>query len=47
VPRRINQLAASALLEGFAREATELGAEVVEAAAEDLATYLGGPVGAR
>ncbi len=47
VPRRINQLAASALLEGFAREAVELGPEVVEAAAEDLAAYLGGPPRAR
>jgi type II secretory pathway predicted ATPase ExeA len=47
VPRRVNQLAASALLEGFAREAAALGAEVVEAAAADLASYLGGPVGAR
>ena len=47
VPRRINQLAASALLEGFAREAVELGPEVVEAAAQDLAAYLGGPPRAR
>jgi type II secretory pathway predicted ATPase ExeA len=41
VPRRINQIAASALLEGFARELSELGAEVVEAAAADLQAYLG------
>src|SRR5512133_1541230 len=38
LPRRINQLAANALLEGFAREAEGIGAEVVEAAATDLAT---------
>jgi type II secretory pathway predicted ATPase ExeA len=47
LPRRVNQLAASALLEGFAREAAELGAEVVEAAAADLSSYLGGPAGPR
>jgi type II secretory pathway predicted ATPase ExeA len=47
LPRRVNQLAASALLEGFAREADRIGAEVVEAAAADLAAYLGGPAGAR
>ena len=47
LPRRINQLAASVLLEGFAREASELGPEVVEAAAADLASYLGGLAGAR
>ncbi|WP_242396410.1 ExeA family protein [Anaeromyxobacter oryzisoli] len=41
VPRRVNQLAASALLEGLVREADPLGAEVVEAAAADLASYLG------
>lgn len=41
VPRRINQLAASALLEGFAREAATVSAEVVEAAAADLAAYMG------
>lgn len=43
LPRRVNQLAASALLEGFARDAARVGAEVVEAAAQDLAAYLGGP----
>jgi type II secretory pathway predicted ATPase ExeA len=41
LPRRINQLAASALLEGFAREHDLIGAEVVEAAAADLAAHLG------
>lgn len=41
VPRRINQLAAGALLEGFAREATTLSADVVEAAGADLAAHLG------
>jgi type II secretory pathway predicted ATPase ExeA len=41
LPRRVNQVAASALLEGFAREADALTAEVVEAAASDLAAYLG------
>ncbi len=41
VPRRLNQLAANALLEGFAREASAISAEVVEAAAADLAAYMG------
>ena len=41
VPRRVNQLAANALLEGFAREAEVLSADVVEAAAADLAAYMG------
>jgi len=41
VPRRVNQLAANALLEGFAREAAAISAEVVEAAAADLAAYMG------
>jgi type II secretory pathway predicted ATPase ExeA len=41
LPRRLNQLAASALLEGFAREATTISAEVVEAAAADHAAYMG------
>lgn len=43
LPRRVNQLAASALLEGFAREVETIGAEVVEAAAADIAAYLGTP----
>jgi type II secretory pathway predicted ATPase ExeA len=41
LPRRVNQLAASALLEGFAREAATISADVVEAAASDLAAYMG------
>jgi general secretion pathway protein A len=41
VPRRINQLAGNALLEGFGREMMTIGADVVEAAAADLAAYLG------
>ncbi|HET6440025.1 MAG TPA: AAA family ATPase [Anaeromyxobacter sp.] len=36
LPRRINQLAAGVLLEGFARELATLGAEAVAAVAEDL-----------
>src|SRR5512137_1517897 len=46
IPRRLNQLAAGALLEGFARDADRLDAPVIEAVAEDLRTYLGSP-GAR
>ncbi|HTN54009.1 MAG TPA: AAA family ATPase [Anaeromyxobacter sp.] len=42
VPRRVNQVAANALLEGFARDLATISAEVVEAAAADLAAYLGG-----
>ncbi len=42
VPRRINQLAANALLEGFARELQTLDAEVIQVAAADLDTHLGG-----
>jgi type II secretory pathway predicted ATPase ExeA len=41
VPRRVNQVAASALLEAFGREAALVTAEVVEAAASDLAAHLG------
>ncbi len=41
LPRRVNQIAAGALLEGFAREATRISADVVDAAASDLAAYLG------
>lgn len=41
VPRRLNQLAAGALLEGFAREKALISAEVVEAAAADREAYLG------
>jgi general secretion pathway protein A len=47
LPRRVNQLAASALLEGFAREASEISPEVVDAAAADLRAYLGSPLPAR
>jgi type II secretory pathway predicted ATPase ExeA len=41
LPRRVNQLAASALLEGFVREARHITADVVEAAASDMDDYLG------
>jgi type II secretory pathway predicted ATPase ExeA len=41
LPRRVNQLAATALLEGFAREAATISAEVVEAVASELAAYMG------
>jgi general secretion pathway protein A len=41
VPRRVNQLAASALLEGFARDAEVVDATVVEAAVSDRDAYLG------
>lgn len=41
LPRRVNQLAASTLLEGFARETPRISADVVDAAAADLAAYLG------
>src|SRR5512133_1954075 len=41
LPRRINQLAANALLEGFAREAARIDLDVVEAAAADLEAYMG------
>lgn len=47
VPRRVNQLAANALLEGFARDAERIGADVVEAAAADLAAYMGTDPAAR
>ncbi len=42
LPRRVNQLAASALLEAFGRDAREVDAAIVEAAAADLDAYLGG-----
>jgi type II secretory pathway predicted ATPase ExeA len=41
VPRRLNQLAASALLEGFARDAAQVDAAIVEAAVSDRDAYLG------
>jgi type II secretory pathway predicted ATPase ExeA len=47
VPRRVNQVAAGALLEGFARELDRIPAEVVEAAAADLAANLGTAARAR
>ena len=47
LPRRVNQLAASALLEGFARDAVGIDAALVEAAAADLRAFLGGPPAAR
>jgi type II secretory pathway predicted ATPase ExeA len=47
VPRRVNQVSASALLEAFAREAGSITAEVVEAAAADLAAHLGTAARAR
>jgi type II secretory pathway predicted ATPase ExeA len=47
LPRRINQLAANAMLEAFAREETRIGAEVVEAAAADLAAFMGTDPAAR
>ncbi len=47
LPRRVNQLAASALLEGFAREQSRISADVVEAAASDIGAYLGTAAWAR
>ncbi len=47
VPRRVNQVAAGALLEAFAREAPSVSAEIVEAAAADLAAHLGTSARAR
>lgn len=41
IPRRVNQLAASSLLEAFARDATGVDASVVEAAVSDIGAYLG------
>ena len=40
LPRRINQLAAGALLEGFARGEATLSADVVEAVGQDLAAVI-------
>jgi type II secretory pathway predicted ATPase ExeA len=45
VPRCVNQLAASALLEGFARDATTIDAAIVEAAVADRDAYLGAGTG--
>lgn len=41
IPRRVNGLAAAALLEGFARDVARIGADVVEAAAADRDAWLG------
>jgi len=41
VPRLVNQLAASAMLEGFSRGEERISADVVLAAAEDRGAYLG------
>jgi len=41
LPRRVNQLASSALLEGFARDAERIDAAVIDAVAEDLRAHLG------
>jgi type II secretory pathway predicted ATPase ExeA len=46
LPRRVNQLAAGALLEGFARGVATLSAEVVEAVEADLTAGLGRSRGA-
>jgi general secretion pathway protein A len=47
LPRRVNGIAAAALLEGFARDVERIGADVVEAAAADLGAYLGTAARAR
>jgi general secretion pathway protein A len=47
VPRLVNQLAASALLEGFARGEERISADVVQAAADDRGAYLGSARSAR
>jgi type II secretory pathway predicted ATPase ExeA len=47
LPRKVNQVAAGALLEGFAREADRISAEVVEEAASDMAAHMGRPARAR
>ncbi|HTT71164.1 MAG TPA: AAA family ATPase [Anaeromyxobacteraceae bacterium] len=41
VPRLLNQIANGALLEGFARDAREIGADVVKAAIEELDAWVG------
>jgi hypothetical protein len=43
----VNQLAASALLEGFAQEAPRISAGIVEAAAADMDAYMGTAARAR
>jgi type II secretory pathway predicted ATPase ExeA len=47
LPRRINQLAANALLEAFGRGVDRVGGEIVEAAAADLAAFMGSDPAAR
>jgi type II secretory pathway predicted ATPase ExeA len=47
LPRRVNQLAANALLEAFARGSALVDAEVARAAADDLDAYLGPRAGSR
>jgi type II secretory pathway predicted ATPase ExeA len=47
LPRRVNQTAAGALLEGFAREAACISAEIVDASAADIAAYMGSAPRAR
>jgi general secretion pathway protein A len=42
IPRRVNQVAANALLEAFARDREAVEADVVEAAVSDMDAYLGG-----
>jgi general secretion pathway protein A len=46
VPRVVNQIAASALLEAFTREATQVDVDVVKAAVEELDAWLGARRGA-
>jgi general secretion pathway protein A len=41
LPRRVNQLASSALLEGFARDAERIDVAVIDAVADDLRAHLG------
>ncbi|HUK66960.1 MAG TPA: AAA family ATPase [Anaeromyxobacteraceae bacterium] len=41
IPRLVNQIANGALLEGFARDAREIGADVVKAAIEELDAWVG------
>jgi type II secretory pathway predicted ATPase ExeA len=47
IPRRVNQVAAGALLEAFAREAEVVDAAAVDASAADLAAHLGTAARAR
>jgi type II secretory pathway predicted ATPase ExeA len=45
LPRVVNQIASSALLEGFARGATSIDAEVVASAIAELDGWLGARTG--